>query len=435
MSRLIRRAVLLSAIAGILLAVLGSRNPAHAAITILGQTGCPTGQVVGGANLVVDGNFEEAFKGNILFETDLPNRGPGVYPDDGAGSGLRGGFSIQKGNVIYDDGVIVGHVFPGDPSHEAAPSETYFYSNPLQSVTGEDFYFRGGKPSAGLLWKQTANVLPNTTYNFYAYFDNLLLPTNAANEPVIELRVDDPADAIAPIAAGPPITISREIDTWILSQYAFKTGPLQNKVTLEIWDVVGLYSQNPTYGDDFGMVGVNLRQCASALGLAKSAEEPVRKSDGSYEVSYTLMARNYGDSLITNLQVVDVLTQTFSTAASFDVIAKSTSPNVTLNPSFTGISPNTLLLAGTDTLDPGETATITFTVHVTPGKSLQGRGPFRNSAIVSGNAGTVRVEDDSFPGADPAPGSEPGQSNPKEYDRPTVVNLGTNIAIPFMIQP
>lgn len=427
MRKLTQRLLLPALALGLLAVALPSPMPARAAVTPLGQQGCPNGQAVATQNLVQDSDFAEAFQGTIRFVTDLPDRGPAVYPSDPAG-----GFSIQKGAVDYQAGTLIGRPFPGDPSREVLPSETYFYSNPYFNADGSQFFAGDGE---GKLWGQTVAVTPGTTYNFYAYFDNILLPGTAGNDPVIELRVDDPDDGAGAVAAGLPITVTKEPDTWVPIQYAFQTGPAQTRATLEIWDVSGKFVVDPIFGSDFGMVGINLRQCASAIGLAKAVGEPIRNSDGSYDVTYTLTVRNYGQGAapVTGLQVTDDLSRTFAYVGSYSVIAKSASANLSIEPAYTGVSPNTRLLTGADSLASGETATITFTVRMTPGRGLGGRGPFPNRAIVTANSGTATVEDDSAPGSNP---DADGDNNPKEdsEDLDTVFHVGTVVGLPVIIR-
>lgn len=430
MLKLFPRLFLLAATAfAVVLSITPSRPARASSIIPRGQAGCVDGQVVGTRNLVRDGNFAAAYAGNPDFTTELKARDPGIYPTDTEG----GGYSIQKGPISYNGGTLIGRPFAGDPAREVPASETYFYSNPYITEDGRQFYIIDGE---GLLWGQTVAVTPNTTYNFYAYFDNILRVSSSANDPVIELRVDDKAgDDLPGIAAGPPITVTKVPDTWVPIQYAFTTGITQTQAVLEIWDVTGKSVADPYYGSDFGMVGINLRQCASAIGIAKAVSAPVKNTDGSFNVTYTLTLRNYGGDPVpvSNLQVTDDLARTFANAASFTVTAKS-SPTLVVNPNYTGRSPNTGLLAPnhpSNKLAAQTGATITFTVRVTPGSSIQGRGPFYNTAVVTGTASGATIEDDSLPGTNPDPD---GNKNPKDNaeDQPTEVSIGAKIALPMV---
>lgn len=424
MRKLAKPSVLLIITAAVLTLNTAPAAPTSAAVVPLGQQGCPSGQMVSTQNLVQDGSFAEAFEGAIRFETDLPPIERNTYPSD-----PLGGFSIQRGDVSYEHELIVGRSFPGDTSRDVPPSETFFYSNPSIRQDGSSFFVTG----EGLLWRQTVTILPNRTYNFFAYFDNLLNPEKSAgNDPVIELRVDDDVTDDQPaMRAGEPIKVEKTPDQWVPIQYAFISGPSQTTATLEIWDVTGKYVDNPIYGDDFGMVGINLRQCAAALGIAKDVQIPTRINENAYDITYTLTVRNYsqGTEPITNLQVFDDLDQTFAGASGFELRAISGSESLTLDPAYTGRAPNTSMLAAGNYLAADTEVTITFTVRVALGSGPVGRGPFRNLATVTAEDDGVIITDISVPGTNPDPSDS---ENPKRDDnnQPTdVIIEASNIVL------
>lgn len=413
-STLSRLALPLLALAGLL--SFGSR-PVQAAVTPLGQNGCPRGTVVSSNNLVANSDFAQ---GSTGFESDLPDRGAGVYPSDPVG-----GFSIQNGAVRYEvpftDGrVVVGQPFPGDPQREAAPSATYFYSNPGQNKNGAE------PPFTGVLWRQTVtNLLPGTVYNFYAYFDNLLTANDPGSDPNVELRVGVPGEPSIP--AGPAITVAKTPDAWVPVQYSFQTGENQTAVVLEIFDRTA-----SVLGDDFGMAAINLRQCVSGLGIAKTNSLPTKNPDGGYGVTYTILVRNYGTGSqpLDAVQVTDNLSKTFAKAGSWSVVGVS-SNRFTPNPAYNG-STDIRLLSGTDQLAPGQSGTITLRVEVRASLAAGGTGPFDNTAFATARAGAELVEDDSAPGNNPDPDDD---GNPKETveDAPTRVFIGGPILyIPLM---
>lgn len=391
------RLILATLVCCTFLATLGATNTVRAQITPRGQQGCLNGSVVGGANLIYNSDFA---LGDTGFQSDLPSRGTGVYPDDPIG-----GFSIQTGDVLYYLGEIVGRSFPGDPQREVAPSQTYFYSNPNQDKLGNPGPFKG------VLWRQTVNNLaPNTTYNFFGYFDNLLIPSINKTAPLIELRVDG-------IAAGPPVTINPTPDDWIPVQFSFATASGQTSAKLEIFDFA-----SDLNGDDFAMTQIVLKQCVSGLGLAKSAGFPVNNKNGTYDIEYILTVRNLSADVLplTNLQIRDNLVPTFASAGSFQVISLQ-SDTLTVNPGFNGTS-DTNLLAGTDSLPSRTNQRVHMTVRVTAGSGENGKGPFLNTATASATAATIEVNDASGPGLDPDPN---GNGDPRESseDRPTPVLL------------
>ena len=396
---------------------LSGARPTQAAITPKGQQGCAPGTVVGGENKVKNGDFSQ---GSALFESQLPDRGTGtggtgIYPDDGGG----GGFSIQTGPKTYFGGQIVGRAFPGDPQREVPAVQTYFYSNPNRDKNG-DLLYGPGTPGRALLWRQIVTGLSqNTTYNFFAYFDNLLVPDGNGVDPKIELRVDG-------IVAGPAISVDKTPDQWIPIQYSFATGAGQTTATLEIYDLA-----DSIIGDDFGMTQISLKQCVTGVGSAKYAYPVNRNSDGSYRVEYLFTIRNLGvDPLpLTNLQVSDNLASTFAAASSFSVVSL-TSPTLAVNPAFNGKT-DINLLKGTDSLAAGQQATINLRLRVVAGTGSGGKGPFLNSALTTAKAGPIEVRDGSAPGTVPDPN---GNGDPKEgsEDKPTPVDFEAKIFLPLI---
>ena len=121
------------------------------------------------------------------------------------------------------------------------------------------------------------------------------------------------------------------------------------------------------------------------LGVAKSASTPVVNADGTFDVTYTVVLQNTGDTRLDNIQLDDDLTATFGstytasneTDTSGGVIS---GPQVTLTNNASGNAvaptPNTstydgasiaTLFAGNDgILDPGDEITVTFTARANP---------------------------------------------------------------------
>jgi hypothetical protein len=386
-----------------------------------GSQGCASGTVVGGNNLIQNGDFaiDAGPAGAILpaagFTSELPNVGPATYPAD-----PQGGFSIQTGVISYFGDQIKGRPFPGDPQRDAPATQTYFYSNPgLDSQTQ--------KPFAGVLWAQSVPVSPNTTYNFYAYFDNLLIPGGFGSDPAIVLKVQDPAIGLSSDTSTGSVVVPKSPDAWIPVQFSFVTGPSQTSALLLITD-----QTRDQVGDDFAMTQISLKQCVSGLGIAKFARAPLNNNDGTYTVSYLFTIRNYGvdPAGLTNLQVRDNLAQVFANAANYQIVSL-TSPSLSINPGFNG-STDIRLLQGTDTLAAKTSALIELTLRVTPDNGPNGSGPFNNTAIAQAQAGSLTISDNSVPGTDPDPN---GNGDPKETgeDLPTTISLGrTSLYLPVV---
>ncbi|MEF3273684.1 MAG: hypothetical protein K6356_04680 [Chloroflexus sp.] len=388
---------------------VAATHPVSAAIFNPGLGGCPANTIVGGDNLVQNGDFAQ---GAVGFTSDLSNRGDGVYPDDANG----GGFSIQTGAIIYPpfetNPYIYGRPFPGDPQRDVPATDTYFYSNP----SAENYAAGNGRVK---LWQQSVEVAPNTTYNFFAYFDNLLDPIKSANgtaDPLIELRVND-------ISVGTTV-VPKSPDRWIPIQFAFTTGSGVNNITLRIDSLT-----NQTFGDDFTMTQINLKQCVSGVGVAKYAFVPLpetRHSKDGFRLEYWITFRNLGADPVSDLQAIDHLAAVFADAEEWDLIelsaiTESGTAVLTPNPDFDGRT-NLNLLADNQVLAEGQRARLRLVVWVRP---PSGPVVFRNIVNLSARSGNVVVTDISLPGLDPDPN---GNGDPKE---PTEIGATTTIFSPF----
>ncbi|UBF26302.1 hypothetical protein K9N68_33190 [Kovacikia minuta CCNUW1] len=390
--------------------------------TFEGTTGCPAGTSQSGTNFIFNGNFNVSpggvgpiLPGNPAgFTSTLPYRGDGVYPDDSPPAPTPlGGLSIQTGAVSYFNNQVIGQPFPGDTSLNVPPSNTYLYSNPNAAATTPRT--QGSAFNNPVIWRQVvAGLRPNTTYNFQAFFYDLLaqgaFPGAAA--PFIQLQVGSPG--AAPTLVTPPQRVQPR-QQWQRIEISFTTAPGQTSLELTIVD-----QANTIFGDDFGFTAIGLRECFPTIGVSKQAGTPVSNGDGTFTIPYTVVVRNFGPPGgagqydLLNLQLSDTLSTTFANATSFSIQSGSiSSPTLTVNPNFNG-STNTNLLQGSDILEAGTSETVTFNVIVTPGTGPNGFGVFENqvSATASSRGGTpVNARSSN--------GASPDQDNNGRPDPPT----------------
>lgn len=238
--------------------------------------GCPAGSRPGTTNFLINGNFATSagtgqgvytvsgpVPPSLGFTSDLPYRGDGVYPNDVPPDAAvpndrgGGGLSIQNGPFDYFN-IVAGQPFPGDPANNVPPSNTYLYSNPNALAVSPNVQSSAIEPGNPTIWAQTATGLqPNTTYNFIAYFYNLLTLDNPAlvggAPPIIVLRITSPTTG--DFITGAPITVSTR-QKWTPVQFAFTTEAGQTSVNLSIID-----RANNIFGDDFGLTAIALNQC------------------------------------------------------------------------------------------------------------------------------------------------------------------------------
>jgi gliding motility-associated-like protein/uncharacterized repeat protein (TIGR01451 family) len=135
------------------------------------------------------------------------------------------------------------------------------------------------------------------------------------------------------------------------------------------------------------------------IGVAKSASEPRLQSDGTFSVTYTMTVENFGNTVLEDVQILDNLTTVFPAPSTFEVVGGSRATGALVgNPSFNGAT-NSALLAGGSRLRVGETATVSFTVSLTPNGS---QGPFDNLVTATAtDQFDTPTSDDSVDGLDP----------------------------------
>ncbi len=157
------------------------------------------------------------------------------------------------------------------------------------------------------------------------------------------------------------------------------------------------------------------------LGVAKALlNTPTNNGDGTYQATYTLTLTNTGDVNIENLNVEEDLASVFAGADTY-VVDAVTSSTLTVNPAFTGLAPNQLLLTGVDTLNVAERAEIELIVTLTPGANL---GPYQNLVTASGTTPAgAPINDDSSDGTEP---DANGNGDPSDDSSPTPVTFSEN---------
>ncbi len=153
------------------------------------------------------------------------------------------------------------------------------------------------------------------------------------------------------------------------------------------------------------------------IGVAKALTAgPVNNGDGTHTLTYRFTLENFGDVVLTSVQVVENLAGTFAAATGFTVDTL-TSTDFTANGAFDG-NADTNLLDGSDSLVLGGTGTIDLTITVTPGGNL---GPYDNNVFAQAfSPGGTLTLDNSVDGLDPDPD---GNGDPVDNVGPTPVSF------------
>ena len=147
---------------------------------------------------------------------------------------------------------------------------------------------------------------------------------------------------------------------------------------------------------------------------------PINNGDGSYTMVYHIRLENFGDTDLTNVQVVENLQTTFAAATNFtiDHVIMATQPSSPwiINGAFDGNTNDEILNPAGD-LNIGEVALIEIELTVVPGATLT----YNNSvSVTSETPNGASSTDVSQNGGDPDPD---GNGDPGDNNEPTPVTF------------
>lgn len=160
---------------------------------------------------------------------------------------------------------------------------------------------------------------------------------------------------------------------------------------------------DPRNNSESTPVSLNSTPGKGLLGLAMSIKDTLRKGDGSLNITYRVILKNYGAGTLTNVQVSDSLTKVYSslTGSSYQLVGTPTandSSTLRINPDFDGDRDVNLLIAEQSRLAGGRTDSLFFTINVTTDGRLT---PYQNRAFGSALSGQNKVTDLSTNGLNP----------------------------------
>jgi len=176
----------------------------------------------------------------------------------------------------------------------------------------------------------------------------------------------------------------------------------------------------------------------SVIGVALSVKDTVRQANGSYNITYMAIVRNFGTGVLTNVQITDSLSQVFNTktGAKFTKVGTPIASDVSelaINQSFDGINDMQLLVSPNSRLNAGASDTLTFTINVeTDGRQT----PYLNWVYASAKSGEKVVTDRSTNGllADVNGNGDPTEAT-ENLGTPLVIPAGTELFIPEGFSP
>jgi gliding motility-associated-like protein len=195
---------------------------------------------------------------------------------------------------------------------------------------------------------------------------------------------------------------------------------------------------DPTNDSETTPIVLNNVPGESVIGVALSVKDTVRQANGSYNITYMAIVRNFGTGVLTNVQITDSLSQVFNTktGAKFTKVGTPIASDVSelaINQSFDGINDMELLVSPNSRLNAGASDTLTFTINVeTDGRQT----PYLNWVYVSAKSGEKVVTDRSTNGllADVNGNGDPTEAT-ENLGTPLVIPAGTELFIPEGFSP
>ena len=172
---------------------------------------------------------------------------------------------------------------------------------------------------------------------------------------------------------------------------------------------------------------------APHLGLALSIRDTVRQANGTYNVTYRLVVKNYGAQNLASVALTDTLAKVFNplTGANYTLVSvprTSAGSQLKVNPLFNGNGDARLVLPdSTSKLGVGKVDTVYVTINVT---STGKTGVFLSTVYGSAKAGTEVVTDVSTNGLNPDLNSNGNPSDSNESQpTPLVLNQVTQTTL------
>ena len=215
-------------------------------VTVTLASGCTAVQSISVAQeLVVNGDFTN---GNPGFTSDYAYQmdQPGLVPP---GQGELYDDSGNKGYSISTDGQNVHIAFYGlDHTNNTTGPRNYMLVN--------------GHGNTLVVWKETVNVLPNTTYYFSAWAMSL---NSAGNNAQLQFSVNGTLTGTTAVLANHGQTTSSP-DTWTRFYGTWTSGPTTTTADIYINDL-----QSALGGNDFGLDDISFGTLSTFVTLVSAA--------------------------------------------------------------------------------------------------------------------------------------------------------------------
>ncbi len=336
--------------------------PASVQAQGVGAGGCPAGFVPSGTTHVVNGDFsvidttsgiDDGGSGIIDttlvgFSSDIPYRGYNQYPPDTY-------FALYDRDVNEFGGIAQVELFPGDPAYGVPPAPGLLYSN---GNNYDDPAVPGTGPDPYIFWRQTVTGLsPNTTYNIYAYLNNIIAPPEDRDDPILEFLIDGTPTSL-------PFPVPEVPDEWVRNEITLTTGPAQTSIMLEMRE-----NQTSINGVDLAIGMVGMEECVpdtstNVPGISVVKVVDRQRAEVGDTVTYTYTVTNTGTVRLDPVTVSDDRLGPITLAATAldPGISTTGTAQYTIQPGDLPLT-NVATASGTPPSGPPVTSTSTVTVR------------------------------------------------------------------------
>lgn len=167
---------------------------------------------------------------------------------------------------------------------------------------------------------------------------------------------------------------------------------------------------------------------STTLGIAKAAIlDTAKNADGSYNLTYKVVLKNYSKNKLTNIHLSDSLSKVFADSAEFIVagkIALGKNSKLKIDSTFNGRTKTSMLIADSSSLAAATSDTLTFKLRLLSAK--KGDATYSNSITGTAKDSTTSVKDISQTGINPDPDAD---NNPGNNNQPTLITIKGQSAI------
>ena len=167
---------------------------------------------------------------------------------------------------------------------------------------------------------------------------------------------------------------------------------------------------------------------STTLAIAKATKlDTTKHADGSNNLIYKLVVKNYGTSKLTNIQLSDSLNKVFTDSAEFVVVGKTVlgkNSKLKIDSTFNGRAKTTMIIADNSSLTAVATDTLIFKLRLLSAK--KGDATYSKSIKVTAKGGSKTVKDVSQSGINPDPAAD---NNPGNNNQQTLITIKGQSAI------